>query len=425
MTNELAGAAELLAAGDVPGTVRTLRPLAETAPLKDLAKLVHRLATTAGVDDDLAGAAKALARKPARPQELYDFGFACVEHDLAFLAVPALREALRLIPGSRPVRAELVSALERENRNAEAVTVLAAAGDELPAWPERYLLVHNALLAGDLSRARDAFDLLPAPDDTKWEWAHDRVTHMLRRAERAAQAGPLDHRDLRGWHYALTGGYLSVISPYGFDAPMTGRYAYLGDNVELCRHGLDRLALVLRTTGRAPRSVSLLPGRSDRILGLAAAQLLGLPTAQYDPQRGDTLVVAYDINAVEPAVAVTLRRRPAGQILFEHATCWTRPPVATADVSTFLVQTVVEPWGATMRMGDHGMEQSPADDRPEQDIAAGIVRADGTPDAGDGGTPPDGDAVFGAFVSATSTGWATAPRDRVDAPGPVPSSRFA
>ncbi|MGW6203456.1 hypothetical protein ACWF9B_07410 [Streptomyces sp. NPDC055089] len=424
MTNELAGAAELLDAGDIPGTVRALRPLADTAPLKDLAKLVHRLAATAGVDD-LAGAAKSLARKPGRPQELYDFGYACVEHDLAFLAVPALREALRQLPGSRPVRAELVSALERENRNAEAMAVLAAAGDELPAWPERYLLVHNSLLAGDLSAARDAFDLLPAPDDAKWEWAHGRVSHMLRRTEGAAQAGPLDHRDLRGWHYALTGGYLAVLSPYGFDASMTGRYAYLGDTVELCRHGLDRLALVLRTTGRAPRSVSLLPGRSDRILGLAAAQILGLPAEPYDPQRTDTLVVAYDINGVEPDVAVTLRRRPAGQILFEHATCWTNPPVATADVNTFLAQTVVEPWGATMRMGDNGVEQSPPDERPERDIAAEITRADGTPDAGDGATPPDGDAVFGAFVAATSAGWATAPRDRVDALGPVPSSRFA
>lgn len=56
---------------------------------------------------------------------------------------------------------------------------------------------------------------------------------MLRRTEGAAQAGPLDHRDLRGWHYALTGGYLAVLSPYGFDSSMTGRYAYLGDTVEL------------------------------------------------------------------------------------------------------------------------------------------------------------------------------------------------
>ncbi|WP_406452783.1 hypothetical protein OG782_19880 [Streptomyces sp. NBC_00876] len=424
MTNELAGATELLDAGDVPGTVRALRPLADAAPLKDLAELVHRLATTVGFDD-LATTARAAARNPDRPQELYDFGYACVERGVPFLAVPALREALRQLPGSRTLRAELVSALERENRHADAAAVLAAPGGELPDWPERYLLVHNSLFAGDLPRARAAFERLSAPDDAKWEWAHGRITDMLRRAETAAQAGPLGHRDLRGWHYTLTGGYLAMLSPYGFDSPMTGRYAYLGDSFELCRHGIDRLALVLRTTGRTPRSVSLLPGRSDRILGLAAAQVLGLPTEPYDPQRTDTVVVAYDITAVEPDTAVTLRRRPDGQILFEHATCWTDPPIATADVSTLLVQTVIRPWDPSMRMDENGAEQVPADDRPEPDIAAEIVRAEGTPDTGDGQTPPDGDAEFAAYVRATSGGWATRPRDQVDSPGPVPSSRFA
>nr|WSX48614.1 hypothetical protein OG409_06435 [Streptomyces sp. NBC_00974] len=62
-----------------------------------------------------------------------------------------------------------------------------------------------------------------------------------------------------------------TLSPYGYDAGMTGRYAYYGDSHDACRRGLARLRLALDATGRRPASVSLLPGRSDRILGPAAA----------------------------------------------------------------------------------------------------------------------------------------------------------
>ncbi len=426
MTNELEQARQLLDAGDLPGTVRALRPLAETAPLRDLAEMVRRLSEAAGFDD-LADAARGLAKKPENPQALYDFGYACVERGVAFLAVPALRQALRHAPESGALRVELVSALEREHRHAEAVTLLVEHEAELRDWPERYLLAFNSLLAGDLSRAREAAARLPAPDDTRWEWARDRVLSMLRRAELAATAGPLDHRDLRGWHYALTGGYLGTLSPYGFESGMTGRYAYVQDSVEQCRAGLDRLASALAVTGSKPRTVSLLPGRAHHILGLAAADVLGLPAEPYAPGRTDTVVVAYDLSAVDALddeTALALRERADGQVLYEHATCWTEPPAVNADMSALLCQLVIEPWGPKLRVGERGTEELPADTRPEVEIAAEIVRADTAPDPGDGQTPPDPDEAFAAFVAATAAGWLTGTRARVDSPGPVGSSRF-
>ncbi|MEV0278837.1 hypothetical protein AB0I22_20975 [Streptomyces sp. NPDC050610] len=423
MTNELEQARQLLDAGDIPGTVRALRPLAETAPLRDLAEVVRRLSSAAGFDD-LAKAAKRLAKKPENPQALYDFGYGCVERGVSFLAVPALRQALRHVPESSALRVELVSALERDHRHTEAVAVLTEHEAELRPWPEGYLLVFNSLLAGDLSRARDAAARLPAPDDDQWEWAHDRVRSMLRRAALAATAGPLDGRDLRGWHYTLTGGYLGALSPYGFAAGMTGRYAYLQDTVEQCRAGLDRLASALDTTGLKPRTVSLLPGRAHHILGLAAAEVLGLPAEPYAPGRTDTVVVAYDLGALDDEVAVTLRERVDGQVLYEHATRWTDPPLANADMSALLCQFVVEPWGPKLRHGENGTEEVPADTRSEAELAAEIVRADPAPDPGDGETPPDPDEAFAAFVAVTADGWLTGTRIRLGSPGPVGSSRF-
>lgn len=192
---------------------------------------------------------------------------------------------------------------------------------------------------------------------------------------------------------------------------MTGRYAYLGDSPEQCRRGLARLALALEAAGRSPATVSLLPGRSDRILGLAAARVLGLPAVPYEPNRADTLVVSYDLNAADRELVRTLRERADGQILHEHATCWTDPPAVSADFSALLCQYVAPPWQD--------------DDRPEAEIADEIAAADPGPDEGDGATPADPDEAFRAFVTAVRRDWLSAPRDRVASPGPVPGSRFA
>lgn len=426
MNDVLNEARELVEAGDAAAAARRLRALGETVDLGELAPVVEQLARLVGLDD-LARASARLAAGPDRPRTLYDFGYACVEHDLAFLAVPALTEAVRRAPDADGVLAELAVALEEEQRHAEAVTVLERRGDNLPAWPHRYLLVYNALMAGDLERAGRHLDRLPAPEDADWRPAHERVTRMVARAALLDGAGALDRRDLRGWHFVLTGGVLGTLSPYGFDAGMTGRYAYQQDSVDLCRLGLDRLRLVLTASGRRPGAVALLPDRSSRILGLAAAELLDLPAVPFGAERRNTLVVAYDLTEVEDRdLLVALRDRAPGEVLFEHGTCWTSPPPVSADVSTLLAQFLVAPWGERLRQRPDGsVGREPADDRSVEELAQEVVRAQGEPDPGDGETPPDPDGAFADFVARIVDGWLAGPRDRVRSCGPVPSSRFS
>jgi hypothetical protein len=355
---------------------------------------------------------------------LYDFGYACVERGVPHLAIPALREALRQVPDARGIRAELVSALERENRHSEAVEVLAAREDALEDWPERYLLAYNALMAGDLDRAAGTFGRLGEPQDP-WPPARDRLARMLERAEAARAVTPLDGQDLRGWQFALTGGLLTTLSPYGFAEGMTGRYAYVQDSYDLCLQGLHRLRLLLDATGSRPRAVALLPDRGSRILGLAAADLLDLPSEPFAPGRADTLVVAHDLTETDPETTGRLRERAAGQILFEHASCWTDPPAVTADVMTLLHQVAVAPWGERTRItAESTAAQLPADDRPDAQLAAEILRADPTPDAGDGETPADPDEAVAAFAAAVRDRWLTGPREPARSTGPVRSSRF-
>ncbi|MCF2533544.1 hypothetical protein [Yinghuangia soli] len=419
MTTELDTAWQLVEAGDIGGVMRHLRFTAEQIPLPDLAKVVAKAADAAGFAE-LDEAGRGLAAEPGEPQRLYDFGYACLEHGIAFAAIPALREAVRLVPDSRAARAELGAAYENTHRHRDAADLLDDAGPDLPDWPERYLVAYNRLLAGDADRARRAFAALDAPGDDKWSWAHGRLQRMLVRADAAQRAGGLDETDLRGWQFTLTGGILAELSPFGFAQGMTGRYAFQQDSFASCRSGLARLRLILAAAGRTPSAVSLPDERGARIMGLAAAEVLGLPAVPYEPGRGGTLVVAYRIGDLDEDTQRSLRERAAGQVLYEHASCWTDPPPVAADVIGLLRQTGSAPWESQLGAGP---EAGAVDERPEAAVAADIVAADSARDSGDGETPPDTDDTVAAFAAAVASAWLTGTRDRVDSPGPVRSSQ--
>jgi hypothetical protein len=240
----------------------------------------------------------------------------------------------------------------------------------------------------------------------------------------------LDTTDLRGWQYVIGGTVLTTLSPYGFDAGMTGRFAWLQDTHDQCLGGLVRLKAIIGAAGVRPTSVSLLPDRGSRILGLAAARLLELPAKPFAPNREDTVVVAYDLNDVAdsqqgPEILGRLIKRTSGQILHEHASNWTDPPVVAADSITLLHQSATAPWDGQMRASEDGdVERGAPDSSPEEEIAADILAADATPDAGDGATPADPVERLTDFVSAVRDTWLRGNRASLSSAGPVTSSRF-
>jgi hypothetical protein len=204
--------------------------------------------------------------------------------------------------------------------------------------------------------------------------------------------------------------------------------------VEACAVALLRLKLILDAADTAPESAALLPDRSSRILGAAAAATLGLPTTNFDPGKpaAHSLVVAYDLTETDPSTVAALRERAPGQILFERATCWTDPPRVTADVSGLLGQTVVPPWATQMRrLEDGAVGQGPADDRPIEAVAAEIVHVTPEQDEGDGNTPPDLDEGLRRFVEAVAAAgagerdgsWLSGIREYIPDAGPVSSRR--
>lgn len=413
----------LLASGDIPGLLRYLRADRGALPLGEVARLVAQAARLAGFDDLAQAAATAAGDGdgpgPRDARVLYDFGYACLDRGAGYLAVRPLARALDLAPQSAPVLSELVTALEQDGQHARALAVLEE-HEPVMGWVHRFQYVYNAVMAGSLDKAADGFGRLPEPRDGAWTPAREKVRRMLARAGLARTISPLDHEDLRGWHYVLTGGVVATLSPYGFDS-MTGRGAYVSDSAA----ALERLGLILDAASTAPQSVALLPDRSSQILGAAAAATLTLPAADFDPANPAP-------HSLVTAVAA-LRERVPGQILFERVTRWTDPPPVTADISGLLAQTIIPPWAAQLRRLDDGTTgQGPADDRPVHTIAAEINDTTPHSDEGDGSTPPDPDDSLRRFAETVTApqardrdgGWLGGIREYIPDPGPVPSNHF-
>ncbi|WP_194895539.1 hypothetical protein [Catenulispora pinisilvae] len=426
----LTAADELLAADDIAGLIRHLRVDGDAVPLPDFVRLLREAARSMGFDAMVGAASRALEAeddREARAAALYDFGFECIEHGIAFLAIRVLREAAELEPGVIQIRTELAAACERAWQHLDAMAALRGFQGELP-WLARYQLAFNALLAGEVAVAEEEFAALAEPEGEDRDDLlplREKVRTMLVRAAAVAVTDDgLAAGDLRGWQFALTGGVLLTVSPYGYDAGMTGRWAMVGDSYGACVETLRRLGVVLAGRGLSPQTVSLLPDRDSQIMGLAAAKYFDLPAVPFAPERTDTLIVAYDLNEAEPDVLAALRNRVPGQILFERACDWTDPPLAAADAIGFLRQMVREPWGSALRVVDGEVTETEADARPAEEIAAELVAAEPYADEGDGETPPDPDSVLEAFVTAVADNWLTARREYIGSPGPVPSSRF-
>jgi hypothetical protein len=248
------------------------------------------------------------------------------------------------------------------------------------------------------------------------------VGAIVARADRLAGTSPLDARDLRGWHYVLTGGLLLHQSPYGFAAPMHGRYAWLQDSLPRIATGLDRLGALL-----APLDVPCIyapPGRDHEIVARAASIRLGLPRAPWPavgvPAPG--LVVLYDLAGLPAADVARLLPRRADQVVFAHASSWTHDAPIAPDVTTLLYQSLVAPWAEAMVLDPVTREagRSPADTRPAEVIAAELAASPGLDAEGVAADEPDRLEALARRV------WPLAPgtRARLWAGGPVPSNRF-
>jgi len=429
MTDETLAIAALIATGDDRAAFDRLRagfgwPTGKAIPVAELPRwlaLLAELATRRGAGP-LAELASAAVRDPDSPDRLYDLGYALIDAGAPAIAAAVLWRCLALVGDSEEVVCELISALESALAYHDAVAVLEDhAALRSRSFMCQYLYAFNAAMAGRLDITRGALAQL-TPDSTETTELRETIRGICERADRVAGACALDARDLRGWHYVLTGGLVLHQSPYGFDEPMHGRYAWLADSLARVASGLARLAELVAPLGLP--CVYAPPGRDHEIVARAAAHRLGLPIALWPavgvPAPG--LIVMYDLAALPSGDLARLIQRRPDQIVFAHASPWTTDSPLAPDVTTLLYQTLVAPWAAhaIVDPDTRKVSESVADDRPA-DVIASELAATAELDAAE--QIADEPLRWAALVARA---WppVPGPRSRLWAGGPVPSSRF-
>jgi hypothetical protein len=441
-SDELQQAEEALARGEAQTAFQRLRPVVnfpgrlESAPRWQAAVGLFARIAAALEQPQLVAIARAAADQPDDPRALYELGYQLLEQGLHGFAATVLARADAAAPGQEPIVTELVFALEHVWHNGEACRRLRASGLVESSWLCRYLLAFHSVLSGDLEAARA---LLPSlhSDVAENQEMVSRIAGMLRRADALRGVSALDDKDLRGWHFVLNGALLLHRSPHGFDEGMRGRYAYTQDGAQRCHEGLRRLALALEALALRPPRVYLLADRESAVLGHAAARLLEVPAVPWThdasgagaPQEPGLLVV-YDLAGLSrPTLASVSAHRP-GQVLFAHATCWTADPPFAADLTTYLYQTNVSPWGSQLRVDPQTRAVSRTEPRaePVEALAEEVVSARLPDEALE---PADVDALRRLAVAAAQVAddgpgalRAAGPRRRQWAGSPVKSSFF-
>lgn len=408
--DELAAIAAMIAGGeDREAFARVRARLAwprgkEIADVASWLDLLARLAALRGAHE-LAEVASAAVRDPDSPDNLYDLGYALIDAGAPSIAASVLWRCLALVGDSEEVVCELVSALESALAYGDAYQIL----EEHASLRNRsflceYLYAFNAAMTGRLDTTRAVLARL-SPDSPETESMKRSIAAMVERADRVAGVAPLDTRDLRGWQYVLTGTLVSHQSPYGFEEPMHGRYAWLHDSIPRVQTGIARLAPLVRALD-VP-CVYAPEGRDHEILAHAVSRAIDLPVAPWPvvgvPAPG--LVVVYDLAALPPAAVPRLQQRRPDQVLYAHACPWTQDFPIAPDVTTLLYQMLVPPWDT---------------ERSVDDIATEITASAGL-DADESACDE-----LPRWQALVEKAWPPlpGPRARFWAGGPVPSNRF-
>jgi hypothetical protein len=202
---------------------------------------------------------------------------------------------------------------------------------------------------------------------------------MVNRARALKKTRALDENDLRGWHLAINGSILLHLSPYGFEEAMHGRYAFISDSYSLIKDGIQKIGKILEGTDIKIDTIVTLPDRGSKAIGIAASKILNIPLKDWSESNEESheLIVVYDFNEIEDTkISLKLHNHGAKQILWAHATCWTDVFPYSADVTTYLYQSKIPPWGAQIAYSENEVQMSKEDDLSEIELANRIIEAE-------------------------------------------------
>jgi hypothetical protein len=359
MTN----AATLLKAGDHAAALKAMAAQLVGLDGPALKDALGTLATL-GKKLDRSGwrsAAEKFAKDLRDPRLAFKLGFELLEDDLPLLAVVFLERAYKARPNTPDHISEYVYALEELGRNAEARDVLlkVEATQLRDTFELRFLLAFNHLLCCDVEACRALMPELLTERDEELAPLALELDHMVQRADALKGASPLNAADLRGWQYVINGG---VLANAAAENGPGGRFLDVTDTPVLCRAGLAAVEKAAASLGVALPTVWAAADANSRILARAASEKLKVPLKDL-PAHGTLepgLVVVHDLEALTDAQLDVLQWNRAGQLLWVHATPWTREPAFAADVTTLLHHTFTPAFAASETAAVKAILDAPA-----------------------------------------------------------------
>ena len=304
-----------------------------------------------------------------------------IEQNLPDMAATVLAWADDVEPAQESVVIALGHALEAAFLPHEGVTHLRRHGTLISECPVvRYQLALLHLLAGQLDATEHHVPALARAHDPSVQLAATQLGDSVRRARAIRHVTALDDSDLIGWHFVLNGSFLLHRSREGSQT-MNGRYAFVQDDWELCREAIHRVDAALDAMELAPPRIFALPERGSQILAHAAGQLLDLPVLDWPEDAAGRelpgLIVAYDMSELSEPTYRTLQMHRPGQVLWNHANCWTSRQPLAADLVTYLHQQQRAPWGERLSVDPKSgtMSSTPPLAHDVKTLAAMIVKA--------------------------------------------------
>ena len=371
---------------------------------------------------DLGRTLEFLCRQPDHPEALFDLGYRCYEQRIFGVGATFLARGHQMHPEEVSLLTELVSCLEGLGLYNEAYRYLKEAAIDAPVC--NYLLGSQALMSGRLEEAKAVLPRLQGVDNEDVVQMRDSLEATLRRAEALSP-----DLDVRGWHLALNGCLLLHMSPYGFDEGMNGRYAYVSDSDVLCKEGLQLLKAALETLDIEVPRVYRLPERSSQILAAAAAEYFSAELVDW-PGDGPGLIVAYDLDLLDPETVQSLYEERPGRILWSHASNWVDPYPWAPDITTFLYQANTTPWQAGRMQVDSEAEEitrSEEDLGSVEELAGRILDGDDSACESHGGVDSLRALCLKSIPDDVKPGWMGGRAGRLHQRkgSPIPSNQFA
>jgi hypothetical protein len=294
---------------------------------------------------ELAALARAAATAGGASSELLALCRRLCDEGSPATAATLLAGAHRHAPDDSAIALAQVEALGAAGRHDDARRLLQTMHPWLlPDLDRGMALAWHAALDGDLAEAEAWLPRLAASTAPAHRVRAAELAGMIARASAIRGVTALDRRDLRGWHFVITGGLLLHCSPHG-RAVMNGRYGFIHDGYDDCLAGIRRAAAVLATWQRPVARVLAPPDRASAALALAAASDLGCRIEPWtDGDDGAGLIVVHDLAWLTPAQQDGLATHHPGQILYVHAASWTVAPPFTPDLVTRLHEHARAPW---------------------------------------------------------------------------------